>query len=264
MRTDMDLFKIARTYNLAPEGQDGAAGAGGAQPAAGAGEGGGGGGGAAPAAGAGSALVPAAGATKDGAGSAAGDGAAKTGDQKGDGKTGDGAAPAKATEGQSAAEFKITLPDGVKVDGTRLESFTKFAKDNGLSSEQASKAVAEYAKMQADDAKAWEAQDAKWHESLKGDKTFGGSNYDASVAAAQKAVVKFGGEELAKDLERLGIGNLPSLARAFARVGKAMSEDSAHVAVETPKPKPSDAKTRLASMYDSPDSQKARAGQSHQ
>lgn len=166
--------------------------------------------------------------------------------------------PAKADKGAADAELKIDLPDGVKVDEARLADFTKFAKEAGLSSEQASKAVAKYVEMQAAEAKAWEANDAKWGEQLKSDKDFGGAHLADSSAHAQKAVLKFGGRELADGLESLGLGNYPPLARAFAKIGKAMGEDSAAVALETPAPKPGDAKTRFGTMYDSPDSKKAR------
>lgn len=251
----MRLIDIARSYLAAPEGAGAGASGGGTQPAAGAGGGGAAAGTPEPKGGASSALGGTA--AKGGEGSAAADGAGK-----GDGKPGagtDGASDqGKPKEGDAPAEFKVTVPDGVKVDDAQLKSFTDWAQKSGLTSDQATKAIAFYADLQKQGDAAWQKQGEEWGKQLQTDKVVGGKDYSANVVAAQKAVQRFGGAELAADLERLGVGNLPSLVRAFVKIGKALSEDTA--AVETaPKggEQKLDAKGRLAKRYDHPDSRAA-------
>jgi len=137
------------------------------------------------------------------------------------------------TTPEAGAEIEVKLPDGTKIDDTMLAAFKSVAKDVKLDSEGASKLASWYIQQQSEIEKAqvssWEKQSGDWEGELKTDKEFGGQKFSESVAAAQKAVLKFGGQELMSDLNKYGIGNLPSLARAFAKVGAAMAEDSATV-----------------------------------
>jgi len=154
------------------------------------------------------------------------------GGAKDDAKEGDqGQASGESDKGAASdAEIEVKLPEGVEVDQVLMDGFKTVAKDAGLNSESASKVVAWYAKHQDETAKAqmaeYEKQSADWVAELKSDVDFGGKNFDESVAAAKSAVARFGGDTLAAELERLGIGNLPILVKAFSRIGKAFSEDT--------------------------------------
>lgn len=144
-------------------------------------------------------------------------------------KTGEGADKKTDANAQAAAPYEIKLPEGLQLDQGRLDGFKKIAQEAGISAEQASK-LAEFQlkaeKQLADDAlKAWERQDEQWAKELREDKEFGGAKFDASKAAAQKAVMRFGGRELAERLEALGLGNDPLMFKAFARAGLAIAED---------------------------------------
>lgn len=245
----MRLIDIARLPRSAPEGDAGASG-GGAPPAAGADV----------KATGGKSILGGAKDEKAGEGAAAVDGGAKKDDQKGDDKSGDASDPAKAKKDDAVPEFKVEVPEGVKVDEARLEKFSGWAKEAGLTAEQASKALGFYGEMQKADETALDQADAAWAEQLKGDKEFGGKNFEASATAAQKAVLKFGGRELAEFLEEARLGNHPLLAKTFAKIGRAFAEDTAATDVAAKGGGKPTQQERLARMYDHPDSQQGRAG----
>jgi hypothetical protein len=130
----------------------------------------------------------------------------------------------------AVAEIEIKLPDGVKVDTAVLEQFKGIAKEVGISGDVAGKLVAwEVArseKLAGEQVAAWDKQSDDWYEALRSDPDMGGKNFDANAVLVQRAVARFGGPELVADLQRLGIENLPSLARAFWRIGQAVAEDN--------------------------------------
>lgn len=188
----------------------------------------------------------AAGATKSEAGGAD-DGKQRTsvlGEGGADGKSASaGAEGKKEGDGQgqagAAGELEIKLPDGLKIDAEQLAAFTGVAKDAakeaGLTNgEQVSKLLSKIAtwdaerqaKAASDMVASWEKQDDGWVAELQKDPEIGGEKFDASKMAAQRAVRRFGGDELRRDLIHHGIGNLPSLVRAFAKIGLAIGEDT--------------------------------------
>lgn len=86
-------------------------------------------------------------------------------------------------------------------------------------------AAAEEARIKSEDT-AIAAQDAQWVAAAKSDKEIGGAAYDVNVKLAQRALAKFGGQEVAQVIHAAGLGNHPGLLRAFVRIGKAMAEDA--------------------------------------
>jgi hypothetical protein len=72
----------------------------------------------------------------------------------------------------------------------------------------------------------WNQTLAKWVTEMKSDKEIGGDNFTPSVKQAQNAINKFGTPELKTALDSYGMGNHPELVRVFARIGKAMAEDT--------------------------------------
>lgn len=155
------------------------------------------------------------------------------------------AAPAKDPEGDKAAEkdkakepekkdekpvvpekYEFKAPEGVEqLDPQALAVFEPIAKELGLSQEQAQKLVDIYPQIQQQQAEAWSKQVTDWGDQVKADKEIGGDKLTASVGQAQKALDQFGTPALREYLESSGLGNHPELVRAFAKVGKMMSED---------------------------------------
>ncbi len=190
----------------------------------GGGSGAGGGGGAAPEGAGGGSPTPASGDSGAGTGDAGG-GTVLGGEQSD--PAGDKGRPEQSTSGDA---LKITLPEGAQVNKAVLAEFTEMAKKAGMTSDSASEMVAwQFSKLQASAAEQQgviDQQEADWGKELKSDKEFGGDNYEATVNNAKKALRKFGGDDLAKSLGELGVGNHPGLVKAFAQIGAALGEDS--------------------------------------
>jgi hypothetical protein len=129
-----------------------------------------------------------------------------------------------------AGELDIKLPEGTQVDAAVLAEFKAAAKEAGLTGESASKLAAWDIQRRAKEAsatiQAWDKQGEVWADELKKDPDFGGEKLAETVLAAKSVLRKFGGEALAADLAKMGLGNMPSLVRMLARIGKANKEDS--------------------------------------
>lgn len=146
------------------------------------------------------------------------------------GKTEGDKAGEKAKADAAKADLDLKLPEGWDSKDPLLGSFKATAKELGLDSPKAQKLFDLYAGAQkAANEKAAADLDAQfkgWKDAAKGDKEFGGKEFDGSLKAARKALASYGTPELAKFLDETGLGDHPELIRAFVRVGKAMAEDS--------------------------------------
>lgn len=150
-------------------------------------------------------------------------------------------APAAPEDGASPESvvpetYELTAPDGVTLDPAALEIATPVFKELGLSNEQASKLVpvaaqwreAITSEIQQAAVSQHAALSAGWVTEARADAEIGGANWDASTAAAAKALDMFGapkGSALRQILNETGLGNNPEMIRVFARIGKAVSED---------------------------------------
>lgn len=133
------------------------------------------------------------------------------------------AAEAKAAEVPEKYEFKFA--DGVEVEADTLGQFEGIAKELKLSNADAQK-VADLApkfaeKVIAKQAEAWAKQVGDWGKEAAADKTI-------DPEASKAAMAAFGTPELKQWLDDTGMGNHPELARAFSKIGKAMSDDTLH------------------------------------
>lgn len=137
----------------------------------------------------------------------------------------------KPTEGEAKpVEYKLTLPEGSPLDAKAIEALTAFAKEKGLSVEQAqltlereSGAVTAFAQAQQQQ---FETTKLEWYEAAKSDKEIGGDNFAQSAENAKRIVNKYGSAAFKQELDRTGLGNHPELLRVFARIGKEMQSDS--------------------------------------
>lgn len=127
-------------------------------------------------------------------------------------------------------KYELKLPDGALIDPKRVDEIAAFAKAQGLSNEQAqgilereNGAVSSFVQNQNETIK---AKTESWVSEVKADKELGGDNFPQTVEAAKRAVDKFATPDFKKHLEETGLGNHPELVRVFARIGKAMSDDS--------------------------------------
>ena len=137
--------------------------------------------------------------------------------------------PATPPVGAPEKYEAFTLPEGVKLEGAELEAVHSFAKDLGLTQEQAQKLAARDVTAQAALNKRIEDESAAaingWADTAKTDKEFGGEKLTENLAVANRALDTFGTPELKAMLKQSGMGNHPEAIRFMYRVGKAISED---------------------------------------
>lgn len=151
------------------------------------------------------------------------------------------AAPAPATDAPAAdpaapvvpETYAFETPEGFELDEEVMGEFTGLAKELGLTQEKASALVGLQTKlMQKIDAARAEQLDAalveqsqRWADEVRNDPTFGGQNFDATVATAAKAMQAFGSPELRAMLNDSGLGNHPEVVKLFHRIGTGLTED---------------------------------------
>lgn len=141
-------------------------------------------------------------------------------------------------------KYDLKLPDGSALNPARVEKIALFAKENGLSQDEAqrvvereSDAVADFAKGQNEN---YERTKSQWLESSKSDSEIGGEHLKESVHVANSVIEKYGSTALRENLNATGLGNHPELIRMMVKIGREMGPDKLVVAgSETAgKPKP--------------------------
>jgi len=147
-----------------------------------------------------------------------------------DGDTPAGDKPADKAADQVPESYELTLPEGSPLDQSALEKTASWARERGLSNEQAQAAL-EYANDQA------QARDAhlraeverlayeEWPTQLQADPEYGGEKFDQTAEHARRALAKFGTPALSQALKDTGYGNHPELVKTFARIGKELADD---------------------------------------
>lgn len=125
---------------------------------------------------------------------------------------------------------KFEVPEGVEKDEEALKQYGELAKEFGLDQEKAQKLLnlwsEQAVKQSQEQVKTWNDLQDQWQEQVKSDKEIGGSNLQSTLADAKVALDKFGSEELLDALEITGAGNHPALVKAFAKMGRAIKEDT--------------------------------------
>ncbi len=123
----------------------------------------------------------------------------------------------------------FTLPEGYEANEAELGEFKTLAKDFNLSQDQAQSLIDFEAKRMQDQAsqlaKTWHDQVGGWLDDAKADKEIGGREWNGTLRYANAFVNKFGSEGLREVMEQVGLGNHPEVLRAFAKAGRAISDD---------------------------------------
>ena len=118
--------------------------------------------------------------------------------------------------------------DGVQLPDDKVKAFKEKFYELGLSEKQAKGLMdyymedvsSEYSSMRDNQAKSIEDATSQLREEF-------GRDFDLNIELARGAVKKFGDEGLVSFLEESGLGNEPSLIKAFASIGRMVSEDDA-------------------------------------
>jgi hypothetical protein len=121
------------------------------------------------------------------------------------------------------------FPEG-SFDKDMHDHMLKVFHESGMTSKQAKTLYGKY--MEYVGSRMQQAQTQQQQESaatMERLKSEYGADFNVRVAAAQKAIQKFGSPELVSYLEKSGMGNNPELIKLFSNVGLSMSESSADV-----------------------------------
>lgn len=128
-----------------------------------------------------------------------------------------------------AKDYKVTrpqMPDGVPYDEKFEAAMLPIAHKLGITPAQLNGLVEAVAQHRVGELQALGASGKEAREKAEGDlRREWGAAYDARVEQAKRAVEFAGGPELKQALDQLGLGNHPSLIKAFAKIGSSMSED---------------------------------------
>lgn len=138
------------------------------------------------------------------------------------------AAAAKAPE--KPKEYKLVLPQGQEVAPEDLERLTNFAREKGLSEEQA-QALLEYelsgrkAFVEAQK-RALAEQVTSWAKELETDKEVGGEKFNENIELARRFIAENAPPEFMKALNETGFGNYPPLVRFIVRLARKAAPDN--------------------------------------
>lgn len=142
-------------------------------------------------------------------------------------KPADGEKPADGTKPAEEAkpiEYEFKLPEGVKLDDTKLGEFKAIAAEAKLGPEAAQKMVdmyvAEIKQAQEAPLKAWTELQTAWRDEVKNDPVIGGANLDKNLAATKAGLNNLLGEDAPKFFHALnitGAGNNPDIVRGLLK-----------------------------------------------
>lgn len=140
--------------------------------------------------------------------------------------------PTKGTDGETGAPetyADFTFPEGTEADAKGMEAFLPMAKELDLTQEQAQGLVTLQTDLLARQAEvmqeAWDTTNTEWVEAARNDPEIGGTDHDAKMATAMKAIKQFGTKELLEAFDATGVGNHPEMIRFAYRIGKIMEDE---------------------------------------
>ena len=130
-------------------------------------------------------------------------------------------------EGVVPEPFALELDEEYAFDRGNVDAYAKHCRELGMSREQAQASVDFSIALHEKEREAFARQRQEWKGEMKQDPEFGGDKFDASCLAAKKALAAFDSSgEVRRMLADTGYGDNPAVIRVFARIGKAMAEDS--------------------------------------
>lgn len=133
--------------------------------------------------------------------------------------------PEKDKKDESSKEIVLKVPDGAKLDAAHVERIATFAKERGLTQDQAQAIVDRDAQMVSDFAAQQEKTKAVWRSETETDTEVGGDKLKEASELAKRVVHRYGDQELLEELDKTGYGNNRLLVRLFSRIGKELGED---------------------------------------
>lgn len=123
-------------------------------------------------------------------------------------------------------KYDLKLAEKSPLDPKHLEKIASFAKERGLSQDQAQALLDRDNQLAVEQQANWDNTQKQWVNEVQADKELGGERYAQNIENAKRALDQFASPNLRKQLNETGLGNHPELVRVFARIGKAMADDT--------------------------------------
>lgn len=136
----------------------------------------------------------------------------------------EGEKPAEPAKPVAPEKYELKLPENSFLDPSVVEKVASFAKERGLSNEDAQKVL----EQENSSAELFiKERSEAWRKEAINDKEIGGNEeqLNRKVALANRVVERFGDDTLKGELDKYGYGNHPGLIKLLSRVGETMSDD---------------------------------------
>jgi hypothetical protein len=166
----------------------------------------------------------------------------------------------KAEAEKAEADKKASIPEKYDLKLSKesllsnddIERISRYAREKGLTQEQAVERLSEEEKIAKKGADAYEkkqqellaAENKRWIEAGMADSEIGGDKYKESAELAKRVVEKFGTKELMEGLDNSGLGNYHEFVKMMSRIGRAMDNDRLIIGDQTNK-QPKDIAERM-------------------
>jgi hypothetical protein len=144
------------------------------------------------------------------------------------------AKPKAEAEKKTDVKYEFKVPEGKEVDKALAGKVESFAKELGLSPEQAQKVydrdASDRVAYETNALAAMEAQNSQWYQELKADKDFGGDKIGENSELVKRAFEYADPDgSVRKGLTNSKHENWPPLVKMMHRFGKLFAEDKLHL-----------------------------------
>lgn len=140
-------------------------------------------------------------------------------------------------------KYDLKVADDSVLDALAVEKIAAYAKEQGLSQQEAQELLEGEAEAVAKERK---ELSERYLKASKEDKEIGGEAFQQSVEVGLKAVERFGSPALRKILDQSGYGNHPEWIRFVSKIGKAMKDDKF---ISAPAPSGKEGKSIVDKFY---------------
>lgn len=136
----------------------------------------------------------------------------------------------------------LKVPEGSKVSEAKVDEIVQYAKEQGLSQQQAQAQLEREIKLSSNFRKDAEEQlneqVESWTDESKKDKEFGGEKLKETQVRCNSLLKKYFDETFVKQLIEVGYSNHPGLIRGLNRIAQTMDPDQLVISSQTNSSKP--------------------------
>lgn len=126
-------------------------------------------------------------------------------------------------------DYELEAPEGVELEQEQLAEVKAFAKELGVSKEQAQKLLAKNLELQSrfneNSMTRLDSASKEWAQQAKSDKEIGGDQFANTIEQGKSVLNKFATEDFKGILKASKLSHHPEVLRFLSRIGKAIGND---------------------------------------